>query len=360
MTELPAPLSDLLAAYRLPSAFASAERATSGLIQTTYLVKLADGTRVVAQKTHPVFDPDGTGEALLGDIDAITAHLDASGLETPRLLRRAEASLGWRDAEGKLWRLMTWLPGTTHDRVSRPSLASEAAKLCAHFHAALAPLPHVFAFSRPGAHDTAAHLLRLEAHTGDPDAPDEVRALADAILAEATRRPALPPELPARITHGDLKISNVLFADDGTAHALIDLDTLGRLTLAYELGDALRSWCNPLGEDVVDTHFDLDVFAAAVHGYAEGAAQARFALAPGEPESLVPGLVTVALELSSRFCTDAFEDRYFGWNPARFASRREHNRVRAAGQLALARAVLARRGEAEALCARVFSRPGSG
>ena len=50
----------------------------------------------------------------------------------------------------------------------------------------------------------------------------------------------------------------------------------------------------------------------------------------------------------------------FGWNPTLFPSRREHNRVRAAGQLALARAVLARRGEAEALVARVFSRAYSG
>jgi hypothetical protein len=93
-----------------------------------------------------------------------------------------------------------------------------------------------------------------------------------------------------------------------------------------------------------------------VQGYAAGAEDAGFVLAAGEPESFVPGLVTVALELSSRFCTDAFEDRYFGWNPARFPSRREHNRVRAAGQLALARAVLERRGEAEALVARVFAR----
>ncbi len=356
MTELPAPLPELLAAYRLPAAGSSAERATSGLIQTTFLVRLGDGARLVAQRTHPVFDPDGRGETLLGDIDAITAHLDASGLETPRLLRRADGSLGWRDHEGKLWRLMTWLPGATYDRVQRPSQAAEAARLCAHFHAALAPLPHVFAFSRPGAHDTAAHLMRLEAHSGDSSAAEEIRVLADAIVGEAAHRPALPADLPARITHGDLKISNVLFADDGSAHALIDLDTLGRLTLAYELGDALRSWCNPLGEDVAETRFDLDVFAAAVSGYAAGAADASFALAPGEPECLVPGLVTVALELASRFCTDAFEDRYFGWNPAQFPSRREHNRVRAAGQLALARAVLARRGEAEALVARVFSR----
>src|SRR5438034_11771298 len=127
MTELPAPLPELLAAYHLPAAQASAERAASGLIQTTYLVRLADGVKVVAQRTHPVFDPDGRGETLLGDIDAITKHLDAARLDTPRLLRRADGSLGWRDGEGKLWRVMTWLPGATFERVSRPALAANAA-----------------------------------------------------------------------------------------------------------------------------------------------------------------------------------------------------------------------------------------
>jgi Ser/Thr protein kinase RdoA (MazF antagonist) len=354
MSDLPSPLAELLAAYDLPISGASAARAPSGLIQTTYLVLLGDGTRRVAQRTHPVFDPDARGETLLGDIDAITRHLEHVGLATPRLLTRRDGALGWRDADGKLWRIMTHLPGTTFDRLARPAQAEEAARLCARFHAALAPLPHVFAFSRPGAHDTAAHLARLAAHTGDTGAPDEIRRLADEILAAAAARPALPVT-PARITHGDLKISNVLFDDVGGAHALIDLDTLGRLTLAYELGDALRSWTNPLGEDVVETRFDLDVFAAAVRGYAAGARAAELALTVDEPGSFVPGLVTIALELAARFCTDAFEDRYFGWDPARFPSRREHNRVRAAGQLSLARAVLARRPAAEALVSAAFS-----
>jgi Ser/Thr protein kinase RdoA (MazF antagonist) len=353
MDSLPAPLGDLLMAFGLPPAGASATRPASGLIQTTYLLRLGDGRRLVAQRHHAVFDPDGRGEALLADIDMITAHLAHRGLPTPQLLRRPAGPLGWRDAEGKLWRLSTFLDGVTIDRVDSPARAAAAAALVARFHRALADCEHEFAFTRPGAHDTAAHLARLAAAADAPPGPavdDEVRRLAGAVLDEAERRPRLP-DSTARITHGDLKISNVLFAPDGTAHALVDLDTLGRLTIAYEMGDALRSWCNPVGEDSERTRFDLDVFSAAITGYAAAPLDAA------EQDSMTSGLVTVALELASRFCLDAFEDRYFGWDATRFPSRREHNRVRAAGQLALARAVLAVRAEAETIVASVFGRP---
>jgi hypothetical protein len=68
----------------------------------------------------------------------------------------------------------------------------------------------------------------------------------------------------------------------------------------------------------------------------------------------VSGVQTIALELAARFCVDAFEDRYFGWDPQRFPSRREHNRVRAAGQLELAQAVASQRIAAEAIVAAAF------
>jgi hypothetical protein len=38
-------------------------------------------------------------------------------------------------------------------------------------------------------------------------------------------------------------------------------------------------------------------------------------------------------------------DRYFGWDATRFGSRREHNLLRAQGQLALSRNVREQRGE---------------
>jgi Ser/Thr protein kinase RdoA (MazF antagonist) len=329
--------------FALPTAGAVARRAPTGLIQLTFLVALVDGRQVVVQRMHPIF-----GAAVLDDIDAVTAHLERSGMATPRPFRTPEGALCVSDADGRLWRVLTFLEGHTVDRVERPALAGEAGGLVARFHRAMDGWAREFSFVRAGVHDTAKHLGRLEAAlAAGGEGP---RQLGEAILAQAH---ALPPlaGLPRRVAHGDLKISNVLF-QGGQAVALLDLDTLGRMSVAYELGDAWRSWCNPLGEDVEATRFDLDVFAAAVRGYAAGAGGL---LAREEIDALVPGVETVCVELAARFCVDAFEDRYFGWDPARFPSRREHNRVRAAGQLELARAVAAARGDAERIVLAAFT-----
>ncbi len=130
------------------------------------------------------------------------------------------------------------------------------------------------------------------------------------------------------------------------AHCLVDLDTVARGTLAFELGDAMRSWCNPRGEDAGGVELDLAIFAAAMRGY-RGVADAI--TTPAERGSIVIGLETVCLELAARFANDVIEDRYFGWDPRRFASRRAHNVVRATGQLALGLAVRAAREDALAI-----------
>jgi hypothetical protein len=43
--------------------------------------------------------------------------------------------------------------------------------------------------------------------------------------------------------------------------------------------------------------------------------------------------MTIMIELAARFCADALNESYFAWDPVRFPSRSEHNRVRAEGQL---------------------------
>ena len=100
------------------------------------------------------------------------------------------------------------------------------------------------------------------------------------------------------------------------------------------------------------TRFDLALFVAAIEGYAAGAAGL---LTPAEVDAILPGLETTCLELAARFCVDVFEDRYFGWNPERFPSRRHHNLVRAQGQHALAMAVAAARPAARAAVQAAFA-----
>jgi hypothetical protein len=126
----------------------------------------------------------------------------------------------------------------------------------------------------------------------------------------------------------------------------IGLEILSIETLAYELGDAFRSWCNPGGEDLTEPTASTDLFAATVAGYAGAHA---LALEPAEIDSLVWGFETLCLELATRFCVDVVEDRYFAWDPARFPSRQAHNLARARGQLGLGRSVARQRAALEAI-----------
>jgi aminoglycoside phosphotransferase (APT) family kinase protein len=197
-------------------------------------------------------------------------------------------------------------------------------------------------------HDTAGHLARPRARVA-AGADLEAVELGRAVLAAAVGLPPLP-DLPPRHGHGDLKISNLLFASapPPRGRCLVDLDTLGLHPLAFELGDAMRSWCNPGGEDAGAVSFDLDLFAAAIGAWRDVVGDR---VGAAERAAIVTGLETVCVELAARFTTDAFDDRYFGWDPARFPSRRAHNLVRARGQLALAHAVRAARADALAVVA---------
>jgi len=329
------PPADVAAAWRWQAA--ELVPLSGGLINATYAVRIGGAPIAVLQRLHPVFAPE-----VNLDLEAVTAHLAARGLETPQLIRTVDAR-PWVTHDGSTWRALTWVEGETVHRVPDPAWAETAGELVGRFHRAVVDLDHAYRFARAGVHDTSAHLERLATHVagGDRAAPElsEPIELGRDIAAAAAALPRLP-DTPRRHGHGDLKISNVLFRRGGDreirAAALVDLDTLGLTTMAFELGDAMRSWCNPQGEDADAVTFSRDVFAAAIRGFRS---VADAILSADERRAIVIGLETVCIELAARFCVDAFRDEYFGWDPQRFPSRRAHNLARARNQLALGRAV---------------------
>jgi len=336
---------DVLAAYGLPET--RIRPLGKGLINGTWLVE-ADDTRFVLQRVNPIFPAE-----INIDIDVLTRHVAEHGLVTCRIVPPSAGGL-WTHCADQTWRLLTFIDGVSHDLLTAPAQAESAGTLLAGFHRAVLDLDHEFTSPRLGIHDTAGHLAFLRntlcKKTSHPQFAD-VSRLAERILAAADNL-APYPQTPDRIVHGDPKINNLLFTHDtDRAFSLVDLDTIARMPLPLELGDAMRSWCNPAGEDDQVSEFSARLFEQSIHGYAEGA---RDWITPGESAAIVSATETILVELAARFCADALNENYFGWNPDKFATRSEHNQERAASQLHVAESLAAQRRELEAIVSASF------
>lgn len=319
-----------------------------GNINRSFLVTGPDSRRFVLQRVNPMFPA-----VIHEDIEAVTRHLEAKGMLTPRLIPARKGQLFVQEKD-ECWRLLTHVPGHIYDRVGSEAAAFEAAGLLGRFHTALLDLDYEFRAVRPAAHDTARHLEILRTAVNrhqDHPRHEQASALAQDILALAESLPALPA-VAERKVHGDPKITNVVF-DSTTDRALclIDFDTLCNMPLHLELGDALRSWCNPAGEDTRETFFSPSLFQAAVQGYAR---EAGGFILEEEWRAILPATRRIYIELAARFCADILNESYFNWDPKRFNSRSEHNAVRSLGQLNAARALQARFDQAEQIIERAF------
>jgi Ser/Thr protein kinase RdoA (MazF antagonist) len=301
-----------------------------GLINHTWLV--GEPPIGVLQWVNPIVAPQAHNE-----IAHVTAQLQASGILTPHLLPTLEGAQ-WVVQPDGCWRMLSFVPGSTVDAFSSAAQASSAAALVGRFHAALAQMTLEFPHQRLHAHNTVAHMASLDRALSEADVHplgSLARALGHDIL-EAWEHWEGPLELPTRVCHGDLKVSNIRMDRTGqVAICLLDLDTLGRLPYSVELGDAWRSWCNPAPEDDFENvRFDLEIFTATAGAWLAHAPP----LAAIEKASLVPGIQRICLELAARFCGDAVRNSYFREDTQRYPEPGTHNLARARTQLALAAA----------------------
>jgi len=227
------------------------------------------------------------------------------------------------DQAGAYWRAMTFLAGgEALETVRDEHHAMEAGYGLGRMHALLADLdPARLLVTLPGFHQTPRYLERyrkIAASAGGQENVAEVRHCRRFIAArqdmvgvlEAARRQG---KLVTRPIHGDPKIANILLDQaTGRAMAMVDLDTVGPGLIHYDLGDCLRSCCNPAGEEaspLAEVRFDTDLCRAILAGYA---VEAGRALTVNDRDFLHAAVRLIAFELGLRFFTDYLEgDRYF-------------------------------------------------
>ena len=319
-----------------------------GLINSTYLI-IENESKYILQRVNLMF-PDSIHE----DIYAVTRHLQGKNISCPGLIRTMKDGL-FLNHGGQMWRMYNYIDGISFNTVDEPSIAREAGTVLAQFHSALLDMDYEFYHVRPGVHDTQKHLTILR-NTLDSQQDHtnyrEILPLGKEILDYATRLPILAA-CPERIIHGDPKINNFLFDRiNQRGICLVDLDTLGRMSLPMELGDAFRSWCNPRGENIEKTTFSITTFEEALQGYAS---ISRDFILDSEWRSLVDATHIIYLELAARFCADALNESFFGWDPNRFENHSQHNQMRAKSQLNALKSLLSQLGDANKILNTVFA-----
>lgn len=297
----------------------------TGIFNETYIVRATTGVYVL-QKLHPLISRKEPTENYL----AASVFLASHNLPAQRLILTKQGKLLAKDG-GYFWRLLTAIPGHVYTRAKNEKMVEEAGKQLGSFHLLFKnfktpikkPLP-MFQYD--------AALIKLRAHRGgllkDKDA--RVRK-ATQLLIENFPGHFLPKNLPRRLIHTDPKISNFIFDDNDNAVAMIDMDTIQRLSPLYDIGDALRSLCGKKEDDQRNT-FDIKKYRAFIRGY-EAASENYLS---ARERRLVPQATgLVILGLATRFLNDYIDDSYFGWDERRYKSRKEHNLARALGQIAL-------------------------
>lgn len=313
----------------------------NGNVNDTFVVVPGSGEELILQRINPAVFPEP--QRVQDNLALVARHLAEAVRNQPGLRERfipltvyeGKDGAGFHDPDGGVWRLVNRVPGQTHDTVTSPSQAWEIGRCLGLFHRLLTGMdPARLTDTLPGFHDTAGYLAqydRAAANAGlDPESEfcrrfiEERRNLA--FLLGKT------PGLSRGVIHGDPKADNFVF-DRDRAVSLIDLDTVRHGLLLHDIGDGLRSCCNPAGESAGpdEVRFDAGLFHAWIRGYLS---EAELLLTAGDKAHIVQAVRVIAFELGLRFFTDHLEgDRYFKTRQP------GHNLLRARVQFALVRSI---------------------
>lgn len=347
------PLNDVVSHFLPPGTAAEVREYGNGNIHKTYLVTPAGGGEpLLLQRLNTGVFPDPA--LVMRNIRAVCRHLDARAAhaapsygrrwEVPHVQPTHDGADHWQADDGSYWRALRFIGRSrTIETVQEPAVAREVGHALGTFHALLADLPaDRLEDTLPGFHIAPAYLARYDEVARSVETPRSAeeawcaRFIADhrswVPVLEQAREQGI---LRLRPIHGDPKVNNILFDDaTGQAIAMVDWDTVKPGLVQYDIGDCLRSSCNPDGEETArwqDVRFDPVLGKAVLEGYL---AVARDFFTDADFDSIPEAARLIAFELGLRFYTDHLAgDTYFK------VARRGQNLARALVQLRLAQSV---------------------
>ncbi len=355
--------------FDVPGRLVALQPIGAGNVNDTYRVILrttfSEEQFILQRINRAVFkDP----AAVMANMKAVTDHahrrIEAEAdqadriWQLPRVIPAKDGADYAIDPKGECWRALSMIASSrNYEKVSEPEHAAEAGLVLGHFQRIISDFPtDALADTLPGFHIAPGYLAAYDRVLATEEANARLEAVSEArrlakfieqrrdfvrILEDAKDR----GELHLRPIHGDPKITNVMIDQlTGKGTAIVDLDTVKPGLIHYDFGDAVRSGCNPAGEETSDLNevcLDLDLFTAMVKGYLS---EARGFLTEADKHYLYDAVRLIAFELGLRFYTDYLAgDVYFK------TSYEAQNLNRARVQFALCESIEAREGKMRAI-----------
>ena len=320
----------------------------SGNINSTFLVNLELQSPFILQRLNTVVfcQPELVMNNICILSDYVHQQLEQSDLQTdrrwlmPKVLFTRQNQNHYVAEDGTFWRGISFIDNSqSFDTIQNLHHAQEIGYGLGMFHRLLHNLPtDKLADTLEGFHITPGYLKHY--NQVKTDLQIESSPEVNYCLQFISDRPTLPNvledakaagRLDLRTIHGDPKINNIMIdCDTKEAVAMIDLDTVKPGLIHYDIGDCLRSGCNPLGEETSDWEavtFDPELARAILKGYLE---VARDFLTQNDYQYIYDSIRLLAFELGLRFFTDYLQGNvYFNVEYA------EHNLARALVQFKL-------------------------
>lgn len=338
-----------------------------GNVNDTFLVSLNSKveTRFILQRINTqVFRQP---ELIMQNMCTFTQHvcdrlqrtpLSPRRWEVPRVLLTQDAQDHWIDASGLFWRAISFIDTSqSFDTIQNTEHAKEVGYALGMFHHLISDLPpERLADTLEGFHITPRYLQHYNQvlaetcmskstpvrSTGEkhargwlPEVNYCLQFVSDRqAWAHVLEDAKVKGQLPLRPIHGDPKINNIMI-DTTTQQAIsiVDLDTVKPGLVHYDIGDCLRSGCNPQGEETAQWEtvcFDPDLCQSILQGYLS---QANF-LTENDYEYLYDAIRLITFELGLRFFTD-----YLAGNVYFKVTHPEHNLTRALVQFKLTESI---------------------
>ena len=324
-------LTLLISKFNIKGRLVSLNPFGNGNINDTFLAIYRNTfteTQVILQKVNRRVFPKP--EAIMANMHEITRHchekLEADAKagrddrvwQMPRIIKTKESADFATDENGDVWRVITRIMSArAFDVAQGPEHAMECGAVLGHFHYLISDLPpETITDPLPGFHITSGYLNAYDATLCKESAREllgssmEARRLAKFIeerrdLALCLEKAEASGELRRRMFHGDPKVNNIMIDDvTGKGTAMIDLDTVSPGLVHIDFGDALRSICNPAGEEETDLSkvvFDEDLCTAFCKGYMR---EAGGFLTDADRAYLFDAIRLLPFELGLRFFQD--------------------------------------------------------